>query len=69
MDLGTIIGLSIGAGMVVLGIIVGGANPMIYWDLSSVFITVGGSFGAVMISNPMSRVLSMMKYLDRKSVV
>lgn len=64
MDLGTIIGLGLGAGMVILGILVGGANPLIYWELSSVFITVGGSFGALMISNPLSRVLSMMKYLS-----
>jgi chemotaxis protein MotA len=50
--------------MVALGILIGGANPMLYVDVSSVFITIGGSFAALLVSNPMSRVLGIMRYFN-----
>lgn len=63
MDLATIIGLVAGIAAVIIGIIWGGASPVIYWDVSSVFITIIGSFCALMVSNPLSRVLGIMRYM------
>ena len=67
MDLGTIIGLIMGLAMVTVGILVGGASPMLYVDVSSVFITIGGSFAALLVMNPMSRVLGLMRYFNHAS--
>jgi chemotaxis protein MotA len=64
MDLGTIIGLILGFGMVILGVLVGGVNPIVYVNIPSVLITVGGSLGAIMVSNPISRVLGIMGYFN-----
>ena len=62
MDLGTIIGLALGPAMIVLGILVGGSSLGGYIDITSVFITIGGSLAAMLISNPLSRVLSLVRY-------
>ncbi|MBN2439842.1 MAG: motility protein A [Spirochaetales bacterium] len=62
MDLATIIGLILGVIAVIIGMAGGGTSPIIYVSLSSFLITVGGSFGAIMIANPMSRVLDMLKF-------
>jgi len=64
MDLGTIIGLILGFSMVVLGVLVGGVNPIVYVDVPSILITIGGSLGAIMVSNPISRVLGIMGYFN-----
>ncbi len=64
MDLGTIIGLIMGFVVVVVGVIVGGANPLLYVDISAVLITIGGSLAAIMISNPLSRVFGIMTYFS-----
>ncbi|TFG64884.1 MAG: motility protein A [Spirochaetales bacterium] len=62
MDLATIIGLLLGAGALLLGIISGGGSLGRYIDIPSVFVTIGGSIGALIVSNPLSRVLGMFKY-------
>ncbi len=62
MDLGTIIGLVLGPAMVVLGMLVGGSGFATYISISSVFITIGGSTAAILISNPLSRVLGVVGY-------
>jgi len=62
MDLGTIIGLAIGPVMIIMGILVGGAPLLIYVNIPSIFITIGGSLAAVLISNPLARVLGIMRY-------
>lgn len=62
MDLGTILGLVIGPVMVIFGILVGGSGILIYVSVPSVFITIGGSLAAILISNPLSRVLGIMQY-------
>ncbi len=63
MDLGTIIGLGIGMSMVVLGILLGGVGIGPYLSPDSVAIVIIGSFGALMVANPMSRMLGITKYL------
>ncbi len=63
MDLGTIIGISVGMIMVVLGIILGGVGIGPYISIDSFLITVLGSFGAMLVANPMSRMLGITQYL------
>jgi chemotaxis protein MotA len=63
MDIGTLGGLGLGIAMVLMGILLGGAGLGIYVDIPSILIVLGGSFGALMISNPLPRVLGIMKYL------
>jgi chemotaxis protein MotA len=62
MDIATIGGLIAGFIFIILGILFGGASPLIYWDAASVMITIGGSFSALMVANPLSRVLASVKY-------
>lgn len=63
MDLGTILGISIGVIMVVMGIILGGVGIGPYLSVDSVLIVVLGSFGAMLVAQPMSRMLGIMSYL------
>lgn len=64
MDLGTVIGLILGVAMVLMGIFTQGASLLIYWNLPSIFITVGGSFAALLVANPLNRLLGVMRYLN-----
>lgn len=63
MDLGTIIGISVGMIMVVMGIILGGVGIGPYISIDSVLITILGSFGAMLVANPLSRMLGITQYL------
>ena len=63
MDLATLIGIPAGFCMILGGIIVGGYSLGLYMDLVSVLITIGGSFCAVVISNDMSVVRNIPKYM------
>ena len=62
MDLGTIIGLILGPVMIVLGIVTGGSGIGGYIHIPSVFITIGGSVAGLLISHPLSRILSIIRY-------
>lgn len=55
MDLGVLIGIPLGLGLIIAGILVSGFSMGTYWDLTSVLITIGGSFAALMVSSPMDR--------------
>jgi chemotaxis protein MotA len=64
MDIATLGGLGIGFFVLIVGIIVagGGVGSLIgFVSISSVFITIGGSFAAIMVSNTLSRTLGLMK--------
>ncbi len=63
MDLSTVIGVVAGFMMVFLGIIIGGAGLGVYASPESVLIVFGGSFGAMMVANPLSRMLGIMRYV------
>jgi chemotaxis protein MotA len=63
MDISTIGGIFLGFAMVAMGIIIGGVGVGIYVDIPSILIVLGGSFAGLMISNPLPRVLGVMKYL------
>lgn len=55
MAISTIIGIVGGAACVIIGILLGGPLSD-FWDAQSVFITVGGTFCALIASYPMSQV-------------
>lgn len=55
MDLGVLIGIPAGFACIIAGIFISGYSLGTYWDLTSVFITIGGSFCAIMVSTPMNR--------------
>lgn len=63
MDLGTILGLGLGAVMIVMSIITSGGSIMMYVNIPSVFMVIGGSFAAMLVANPLSRMLGIMSYI------
>ena len=69
MDLGTIVGLVVAAGMVVFGILLGGVGFGYYIDIPSVLIVIGGSIGSMLISAPLARTLSIGKYVGKVTSV
>ncbi len=62
-DVLTLIGVVIGAAMLVWGMALGGANIMIFWDFSSLVITVFGSFCALLVNYPISEFKKLGKVL------
>ncbi len=63
MDLGTIVGLVLAVVMVVFGVFVGGVGFQYYVDFPSMLIVIGGSLGAVMVANPLNRIIGITRYL------
>lgn len=61
MDLTSIIGLVGSLSMIVIGIFIGGGNPMNYFHLPSIVITIGGATFATIASNRMDNVK---KFID-----
>ncbi len=64
MDLGTIIGLASGFALIFMSIITSGGSIASYLNLPSFIMTLGGSFAALLVASPLSRVLGMMKYIN-----
>lgn len=64
MDLGTIIGILAGGALTVMSIIVNRGNIITYFNIPSILMVIGGSLGAIMVANPLSRVLGIMKYVN-----
>lgn len=60
MDLASIIGMILGIGAV-CGCILLGSSLLLFWNLPSVFIVVGGSIAACMIAYPLADFLGMFK--------
>ncbi|GHV28844.1 motility protein A [Synergistales bacterium] len=54
MDLASIIGLSMSVIVVIVGMALGG-DLMQFFDVPSLFIVLGGTFGAAMVANPLER--------------
>jgi chemotaxis protein MotA len=50
MDLSSILGISAAAFMVLLSILLGGASPLIYWDVPSFILVIVGPIAATMFS-------------------
>jgi len=56
MDLGTLIGLLAGIGVIVIGIIQSGGDLFWFANLNSIVIVVGGTFAATMVALPLKAV-------------
>lgn len=54
MDIGTIIGLVVAVAAVVLGVVLGGGSFGALIDVTSIFVVVCGTFGAVIIAFPIA---------------
>jgi len=57
LDIGTIIGLVIATGAILVGIILGGGSIPSLIDPTSIFVVFGGTTGAILISFPLARLL------------
>ena len=55
MDLATIIGIVMAVGLVVTSVFLGG-TPMLFIDVQSFLVVIGGTIGATLIRNPLSTV-------------
>ncbi|MBN2509625.1 MAG: motility protein A [Spirochaetales bacterium] len=64
MDLGTIIGVILGFAMILMSILTGGGQLGSFVDIPSIFMVIGGSFAALLVANPLQRVLGIMKYIN-----
>ncbi|MGA1871076.1 MAG: motility protein A [bacterium] len=58
-DIATIIGLTLGTIFVAIGIMFGG-NPIIFIDIASVFIVIGGTIGVTVIRFPLKTIFEML---------
>ena len=63
MDLGTLIGLGLGLAMIVMSILSAGGQIGGFIHIPSVFMVIGGSFGAMLVGNPMGRLLGVIKFV------
>ncbi|TVQ61703.1 MAG: motility protein A [Phycisphaerales bacterium] len=63
MDIGTVIGLIVGIGAILMSIILGGGNPATLINFPSIAVVVGGTIGAIVVSYPLARVFKMHKVL------
>lgn len=64
MDLASLIGLLLALILVIGGIVVGG-EPGAFINFPSLLVTVGGTFGATIMSNPMERIRGVGRVLKR----
>lgn len=64
MDLGTIIGVISGFAFILMAILTSGGFIGLYISLPSFIMVVGGSFAAMLVSNPLSRMLGIMRYVN-----
>lgn len=63
MDLGSILGLVLGAACVIISILIADGELKSYWDLPSVFITVGGGICSTLINFRLKDVIGVVKLL------
>ncbi len=61
MDLGSILGLVLGAACIVISIFIGGGELGSYWDVPSIFITVGGGICSTLINFRLKDVIGVFK--------
>ena len=55
-DFATMVGLIMGAAIIILGIVTGGGELYWFWNLNSLLIVIGGTFAATMVNLPMKAV-------------
>jgi chemotaxis protein MotA len=64
MDPATVGGLFAGAALILMSMLLGGAGLGVYVNIPSILMVIGGSFAAIMISNPLPRTLGIMRYIN-----
>ena len=57
MDVGTVIGIVVALVGVGLSIVIGGGNPMAFFDIASISVVIGGTSGAIIMCFPLEKVL------------
>jgi len=65
VDIATIGGIVGGLVLVVGSIVMGGNNIMLYLDIKSFIIVIGGSFAACIVSLPLQKSMAFTKYLKK----
>ena len=55
-DFATMVGLIMGAAIIILGIVTGGGELYWFWNLNSLLFVIGGTFAATMVNLPMKAV-------------
>ena len=61
MDIATILGLVVGAGMIVMSVLTSGGSLKNIFDVPSLFMTLGGSYCAMLIAAPLKKSVGMFK--------
>lgn len=64
MDLGTIIGIISGFLLILMSILTSGGLITAYLNLPAFIMVIGGSFAAMLVSNPLNRMLGIMRYVN-----
>jgi len=64
MDISTLAGLALGFTMILMSMVLGGSGLGVYINVPSVLMVIGGSFGALMVGNPLARVLGIVRYFN-----
>ena len=62
-DLGTLIGLLAGIGIIILGILSAGGEIAWFWNFNSILIVLGGTFAATMVNLPLKAVTNIFNIL------
>lgn len=60
MDIATIIGLTLGVGLILASIAMGGGGLMPFVNVPSLMITIGGAFSALLINFPLRNVIGVL---------
>ena len=63
MDLGTIFGVIAGLFLIIVTVFLTGVPLPFFFSISSLVMVIGGSFAAMIVGNPLSRVLGIMRYV------
>ena len=65
MDIATILGLIVGAAMIVMSVLTSGGTMGGIIDIPSVFMTIGGSYCAMLIAAPLKKAIGMFKIMAK----
>ena len=64
MDLAVIVGTGVGFALIVMSILTSGGSMGSYINIPSAIMVIGGSFAALIVANPLARILGIMKYVN-----
>lgn len=67
MDLATIIGIILSCALVLVAILTG-SSPVVFFNVPSILIVVGGTIGATLVRNPLAQVIGTVKVAGKAFV-